>query len=83
MSLYVQLFKTKGHFVTRENPPYAKVVEMDCFFVAKAILGKMELSNLSPKFLNILCNIQSEGHNVSPEIWWGIHQVVHRNSPII
>ena len=59
MSLYVQLLKTKGHFVTRENPPYAKVVETNGLFVAKAILGKMELSNLSPKLVNILCNIQS------------------------
>ena len=46
MSLYVQL-KTKGHFATRENPPYVKVVETKVFFfVAKAILGKMEPSNL-------------------------------------
>ena len=27
MSLYVQLLKTKGHFVARENSPYVKVVE--------------------------------------------------------
>ena len=45
MSLYVQL-KTKVHFAARENPPYVKVVETKGFFVAKAILGKMEPSNL-------------------------------------
>ena len=36
MSLYVQLLKTKGHFVARENPPYAKIVETKGSFVAKA-----------------------------------------------
>ena len=38
MSLYVQLLKTKRHVVTRENPPYVKVVETKGLFVAKAIL---------------------------------------------
>ena len=32
MSLYVQLLKTKGHFVARENPPMSSLL--------KAILGK-------------------------------------------
>ena len=69
MSLYVQLLKAKGIVVTRENSSYIKVAENELAFCSyKAILGKMELSNL--KLVNSF--LQPTGHNVSPEVRWAI-----------
>ena len=59
MSLYVQLLKTNGNFVTRDNPAYVKVVETKGHFVAKAMFGKIELN-----YWFFFCDIQSWGHNV-------------------
>ena len=71
MSLYVQLLKTKGHFVARENSPYVKVVE--------GHFGKKwssATSFYSPKLVNNFCNLQELGHNVSLEIRWGIKNII-------
>ena len=77
MSLYVQLLKATGNCCNKgfKFLRISRLLKMNWHFVAiRPFWEKWSsaTSFYSPRPVNSFCNLQSQGHNVSPESRWGM-----------